>query len=111
MHQGIRLDMDIYFDVSTPLGFDVRVTYQYWRLISTVKHPVMLNQERAVQEALQNPDQVRRSRTDHDVYLFYKLTDNNRWTCAVAKKINGNDFLITCYPNDCIKEGEKKWPR
>lgn len=35
----------ILFEVSTPLGFRVRVTRSYWELITTIKHPVMAGQE------------------------------------------------------------------
>ena len=34
------LESDLLFDVSTPLGFRVRVTRAYWELIVTVKPPV-----------------------------------------------------------------------
>jgi hypothetical protein len=47
---------NIYFEVSTPLGFRVRVTHSYWELIVTIKHPVMAGRELAVRETLQSPD-------------------------------------------------------
>jgi hypothetical protein len=34
-----------------------------------------------------------------------------RWVCAVAKRLNEDGFLITTYPTDAIKEGERIWPR
>jgi hypothetical protein len=30
--------------------------------------------------------------------------------CAVAKRLNGEGFLITAYVTDTIKEGEHLWP-
>ena len=102
---------DILFDVPTPLGFSVRVTREYWTLIVTVKHPVMLGREADVQRTLRSPDQVRRSRSDPDVYLFYQLERPQRWVCAVAKRLNGDGFLITTYPTEAIKEGERIWNR
>jgi len=39
------------FEVSTPLGFRVRVTRFYWELITTIKHPVMAGQESIVKDA------------------------------------------------------------
>lgn len=36
----IRLEL-LLFQVSTLLGFSVRVTRTDWELISTIKHPVM----------------------------------------------------------------------
>jgi len=43
------------------------------------------------------------------VYLFYRLERPKRWLCAVAKRLNGEGFLITAYPTDAIKEGEQIW--
>jgi len=102
---------DLLFEVSTPLGFLVRVTRSHWNLVTTVKHPVMAGQEEKVQQALQFPEEIRVSRGDEAVYLFYKLERPGRWICAVAKRLNGDGFLITTYPTDAIKEGEHAWPR
>ena len=100
----------VLFEVGTPLGFRVRVTCAYWELITTVKHPVMAGREAAVQEVLEQPDEIRQSRSDPAVYLFYRAT-GQRWFCAVAKRLNGDGFLITAYPTDAIKEGTRIWPR
>ncbi len=94
-----------------PLGFRVRVTRAYWTLIVTVKHPVMAGHELDVRAALTNPDEIRLSRSDPNVYLFYKSQDMKRWVCAVAKQQNGDGFLVTAYPTDAIKEGERIWPK
>jgi hypothetical protein len=45
------------------------------------------------------------------VYLFYRSRRNRRWVCAVSKKQGRTGFLITAYPTDAIKEGEKIWPK
>ena len=50
---------EILFEVETPLGFRVRVTVEYWQVIVTIKHPVMLGRETDVQDVLQNPDEIR----------------------------------------------------
>jgi hypothetical protein len=57
------------------------------------------------------PDEVRQSRSDSEVFLFYKIERERRWVCAVAKRLNGDGFLITAYPADAIKEGELVWPK
>jgi len=49
---------EILFEVDTPLGFLVRVTAEYWNVIVTIKHPVMLGREADVQEVLRNPDEI-----------------------------------------------------
>lgn len=102
---------DLLFDVLTILGFSVRVTRAYWELISTIKHPVMAGREDDVQETLRNPDQVRQSKSDPNVYLFYKSERNRRWICAVTKRLDGDGYLITTYPTDAIKEGVRIWPK
>lgn len=100
---------DYLFEVSTRLGFRVRVTHDYWNFIISIKHPAMAGHETEVQEALIDPDEIRRSRSDANVYLFYKVVRTARWVCAVAKQLNGDGFLITAYPTDAIKEGEPIW--
>ena len=67
--------------------------------------------EQLVKEVLKNPDEIRRSRSDFNVYLFYKLDQHKRWICAIARRLNGEGFLITTYPTDAIKEGERIWLR
>ena len=99
------------FEVLTPLGFWVHVTRRYWQLIVNVKHPVMQGQEEKVKHALAHPEEIRLSRSDPAVYLFYTTEQVGRWVCAVAKRENSEGFLITAYPTDAIKEGEKIWPR
>lgn len=102
---------DILFEARTPLGFKVRVTHAYWDLIVTAKHPVMRGREATVQGVLQMPDEIRRSRSDLAVLLFYQLERPGRWICAVAKRLNDEGFLITAYPTDTIKEGERVWSK
>ena len=67
--------------------------------------------DRDVTEALENPVEIRRSRSDLTVYLFYKQAGSDRWICAVAKRLNSEGFLITTYITDAIKEGDRIWPR
>ncbi len=101
---------DLLFEVDTPLGFRVRVGRAYWEFLVTNKHPAMAGREAEVQAALSQPDEVRRSRTDANVLLFYKGTAVRRWACAVCKRLGGDGFLITAYPTDAIKEGDLIWP-
>ena len=94
------------------MGFKVHVTHRYWQLIVSVKHPVMLGREEKVRQALTNPEEIRQSRSDPAVYLFYTPERLGRWVCAVAKRENQDEgFLITAYPTDAIKEGVRIWPK
>lgn len=100
---------DLLFDVLTPLGFRVRVTREYWELIITLKHPVMAGREENVRETLRNPDEVRQSKSDPNVYLFYTSERIGRWVCAVTKRLDGDGYLVTTYPTDATKEGLRIW--
>ena len=64
-----------------------------------------------IREALVSPDEVRHSRSDGNVYLFYRAQRPGRWTCAVVKRVDGEGFLITAYLTDAIKEGERVWSK
>lgn len=103
---------DILFEAITLLGFTVRVTKSYWELIVTIKHPAMAGREQDVRTTLENPDEIRQSKSDKDVYLFYKAEREKRWICAVSKRTNTvSGFLVTTYPIDAIKEGVQVWHR
>lgn len=106
---GKKVAEDLFFEVATPLGFSVRVTHNYWELIVTFKHPVMRGREADTQNTLREPDEIRRSRNDPNVHLFYRRERPKRWICAVAKRLDGEGFLITTFPTDAIKEGERIW--
>jgi hypothetical protein len=106
-----KSDKDIFFTVQTPIGFSVTVTRVWWETIVTMKHPVMRGQEDQVRVALEKPDEVRLSKVDDKVYLFYKAQREKRWVCAVTKRSEESGFLITVYPTDAIKEGQKIWPK
>jgi hypothetical protein len=102
---------DVFFEALTPLGFRVRVTHAYWELIVSIKHPVMKGREEDVKKALEQPDEIRQSRSDENVYLFYKAERTKRWICVVSKRTGEEGFLITTYPTDAIKEGTQVWHR
>lgn len=104
-------DSEVAFEVRTPRGFSVRVTRSRWNLITTVKHPVMADREASVRQALEAPDEIRQSRVDAAVFLFYRAEGQKRWVCAVTKRAPDFAFLITAYPTDAIKEGVRVWPK
>jgi hypothetical protein len=82
------MESDVLFEVSTPLGFLVHVTRGYREFIATVKHPAMRESATEVQNVLQTPDEVRQSRSDPAVFLFYRAELPGRWLYAVAKRLN-----------------------
>ena len=107
----MEADPGLLFEVLTPLGFRVRVTRERWQFITTAKHPVMAGRETVVKATLENPEQIRQSRSDPQVLLFYHAEGSSRWVCAVAKQADDHGFLITAYPTDAIKEGTPIWPK
>src|SRR5580658_2719937 len=58
---------NLLYKVRTPLGFTVRVTREYWAIITTIKHPVMAGCEAEVQAVLERPEEIRRSKNDASV--------------------------------------------
>ena len=46
---------------------------------------------------------------DSNVLLFYLSRKEKRWVVGVARRLNGDGFLITAYQTDAIKEGAIIW--
>ena len=66
----------------------------------------MKDKEEIVKDTLKNPNEIRTSRKDKRVFLYYKKF-NEKYSCVVAKHLNGDGFIITTYITDRIKMGEK----
>ncbi|MBF2075248.1 MAG: hypothetical protein IGS50_16020 [Synechococcales cyanobacterium C42_A2020_086] len=96
------------FEILTPLNFTVRTSEEYWQKL-IVKHPDIADLEAEVRQALSSPDEIRRSSRDPNLLLFYLTLKEKRWVVAVARRLNGDGFLITAYQTDAIKEGETLW--
>jgi len=96
--------------VETPIGLRVVCSAARWHMIVSVKHPVMGGRLGDVAQTLAAPEEIRQSVRDESVVLFYRR-DERRWTCAVVKRLDGEGFLITCYPTDRIKSGDILWTR
>ncbi len=101
--------MESYFKVKTPLNVQVRTTEDYWKYLIIKKHNVLQNKEDVVKETLENPDEIRKSSIDENVFLYYKRKD--KLYCVVARHIETEGFLITAYPTDKVKEGKVIWTK
>ncbi len=67
------MDKDnLLFDVATPLGFRVYTTRTYWEYIISIKHPYIKGMKSDAIATLENPDFIRQSMEDENVYLFYR---------------------------------------
>ena len=106
----LEMKNEIYFEIKTPLDVRVRTTKGYWNYIVNIKHKVMERKEEIVKITLSQPDEIRRSKFDEDVFLYYKKKDD-RIYCAVAKHGGKRGFLITAYMTDKVKEGEVIWTK
>ncbi len=103
--------MDVYFQVQTPLNITVHTTKEYWQRIVEIKHPSIKRYEKQVKQALENPDQVRKSKQDANVYLYYKSIGKIA-VCVVVDVISkSGGYIITAYLTDRIKEGEKVYDK
>ncbi len=100
---------EIYFSLKTPLDIEVRTTVQYWEYLVTFKHPIMKSKEDIVKSVLQMPDEIRQSKIDKDVFLYYKQYD--KLYCVVDRHAGMEGFLITAYPTDKVKEGDVIWTK
>lgn len=59
------------FESLTPLGFVVRCSASYWEFIVAQKHPVLRSHEQEIALVLRDPNEIRESRKDPTVPLFY----------------------------------------
>lgn len=95
------------------LGRQVRLTEE--RLAHILQRPQMSGMEPAIEATLQNPEQVRKSRTDEAVLLSYRYYTGtevgDKWLCVVVKYSEEDAFILTSYLTDQIKKGEQVWPQ
>jgi hypothetical protein len=68
-----------------------------------------------VERVLQEPQLVRRSRSDVTVRLFYEFYArthmSSKWLCVVVKYVENDAFIVTAYLTDKPKAGEDLWPK
>ncbi len=104
------MEGESYFRVEAANKLVVRTTRDYWQKIITFKHPAMKTKEEQVKLALRAPDEIRQSKQNKKVLLYYRKTDDYH-TCVVVRAINGEGFIITTYMTDKIKEGKTIWKK
>ncbi|EQA38745.1 hypothetical protein LEP1GSC047_2371 [Leptospira inadai serovar Lyme str. 10] len=87
---------------------NIRITLERRRHFEE-DHPEMFGQGEKIAECLSQPDQVRISKADSSVELFYKLFEatpvGRKYLCAVIKNHGDDLFLVTAYFTDKVKEG------
>jgi hypothetical protein len=74
----------------------------------------MAGMEAEIERVIQAPAEVRVSRSDESVKLFYEFyartSVDGKWLCVVVKYFSDDAFVITAYLTDTIKAGEIVWP-
>jgi hypothetical protein len=99
-----------YFQVLSKFGISVGTTRAYWDIITNIKHPAVRGKETEVKKVLSEPDEIRISKKDRSVLLFYGKAEK-RYLCVVARLFKKRGFIITAYWTKKIKEGELRWKR
>jgi hypothetical protein len=94
-------------------GQEVRLTDE--RLAHTLQHAEMTGMEAQIERVVQAPAEVRASRSDENVKLFYEFyaqtSVGGKWLCVVVKYLPDDAFVITAYLSDTMKAGESLWPK
>lgn len=94
-------------------GRDVRLTDE--RLAHILRHPEMAGMDGEIVRVLEQPAEVRVSRIDAAVRLFYEFYARTKmggkWLCVVVKYSPEDAFVITAYLTDTLKPGGIIWPQ
>jgi hypothetical protein len=99
---------ELEFEVVSRLGRRIRVSRAYWNYIVTVKHRSVKGLERGVIEALRSPAEIRKSRRNSSICLYYgRFAD--KLMCVVVKHLNGEGYIITAYLTRKFALGEVIW--
>jgi hypothetical protein len=95
--------------------FDREVRLTDERLAHILERAEMQNMREEIIRTLQAPAEVRVSRSDLRVRLFYEFYSRtlvgDKWLCVVVKYLTDDAFVITAYLTDKLKPGERIWPR
>ena len=94
-------------------GHDVRPTDEL--LAHIPEHAEMAGMEAEIERVLQSPSEVRASRSQESVRLFYEFYMRTRvggkWLCVVVKYVPDDTFVIIAYLTDSLNAKEKIWPK
>jgi len=106
-----KKSLGLMFQIKTRTGAVVKTTRGYWKIITHIKHPSMIGKERSVKKTLSGPDEIRISKKDSNVYLFYRKY-GSKFLCVVTNISDKKQgFIITSYYTKKIKGGEVKWKK
>ncbi|MDY6769930.1 MAG: PBECR2 nuclease fold domain-containing protein [Candidatus Nanohaloarchaea archaeon] len=92
------------FAATDPLGNRIVLTRERWN--HAWRHEIRGIEK--VKRCIQNPDEIRKSRQDSAVHLYYQEL-GDRYLCAVVQVEAG--FIITAYEPKDRKTGEIIWTK
>ncbi len=99
-------------EITDCFGRKVRLTDE--RLAHILERSEMRGMRDQIVLTLQAPAEVRLSRSDAAVQLFYEFYSRtsvgDKWLCVVVKYPAEDAFAITAYLTDKLKAGERLWP-
>ena len=105
-------EIAVMITVTDCFGRTVRLTDE--RRAHILLHPEMRSLEAELERVLRLPTEVRVSRSDASVQLFYEFYAQtsvaDKWLCVVVKCLPDDAFVITAYLTDKLKAGETIWP-
>jgi len=78
-------------------------------MLETDKNSLVYSFKARILKDTGKPDEIRQSKIDKDVFLYYKQYD--RLYCVVVRHAGMAGFLITAYPTDKVKEGDVIWTK
>lgn len=85
------------------------------RMAHILHHQEMAGMETEVEHTIQSPTEVRISRSDSTVQLFYEYYAQTRvggkWLCVVGKHHPADAFVVTAHLTDQLKAGTTIWPK
>lgn len=94
-------------------GRSVRLTDE--RVAHIFQHQEMTDMAQEIERVLQSPTEVRISRSDESVRLFYefyaKTMVGGKWLCVVVRYAAEDAFVVTAYLTDRLKAGDTIWPK
>jgi hypothetical protein len=93
-------------------GRNARLTDE--RVTHILERPEMKEMGSEIERVLDQPQLVKRSRSDEAVQLFYEFYTQTmvggKWLCVVVKYVENDAFVVTAYLTDKPKPGEDLWP-
>ena len=103
----------IEFGIIDRFGRKIRLSKERHNHI--VERPEMENQDERIKETILDPEIVRESNHDPEVWLYYRFYEEGpvrgKFLVSIIKIQNGEGFIITSFYTDKVKEGAVIWKR